>query len=177
MFPKKTPLPIFLTRLTGTWTTSAGAYVKISFDQVCIDTAGWWDRVNARYIVRLPGYYMFHASLSHVYADAAANVIVTNIYKNGAAIVQANQQSPSYDGANCNTTSTISTFQLAVSGDYFEIYGYSSVTATSAASPSQNYMTGRYIAAAPANAATAKISVGTPGWGTNFSKVKKVQPF
>ena len=44
MFPKKTPLPIFLTRLTGTWTTSAGAYVKISFDQVCIDIAGWWKK-------------------------------------------------------------------------------------------------------------------------------------
>lgn len=76
------PMPIFRVSTNSTQSITSGTSVKIPYNIVEIDTEGWYDTINYRYVPQIAGYYQFNLTIS---ATGTSQTFFTGtIYKNGS---------------------------------------------------------------------------------------------
>jgi hypothetical protein len=103
----------------------AGATAKMAINTVVLDSAGWWDSVNARYIPKVAGRYLVTAGYSGSVAGVGGTGLVDfAVFKNGIRVPFTGQQrfpmpSTSWGGE------FVITAQYVMNGttDYLELFG------------------------------------------------------
>ena len=86
--------PVFRARRTSAQAVGAAAgVVVVQFDTVDIDSHGWWDATNHRYVPREFGYYLVTASV-RISAATAATYCYAYVYKTAAQYEVANVYAP-----------------------------------------------------------------------------------
>ena len=102
---------------------SSATYTKVGMDRVVVDTHGYFDTANNRYLPLIAGYYLISVSIRQ---EGANNTYVqSTVYKNG--LIQAgNAVSDGGGGLQYTTPYTQSVIHLNGSTDYVEAWGYTS---------------------------------------------------
>ena len=118
--------PVFAVSKSGgsNQTISHGSYTKVTFSNELFDP----DNVFASDKFTVPsgkgGHYLFSWNLQIEDSDSAITRMITQIYKNGSGVSNAQMRSEGGDTVFANHTLTQSRIVSAVATDYFEIYIY-----------------------------------------------------
>lgn len=116
------PVPLFAVRTTTDRATSDQTWWRANFDAVDVDTHGWWDSANYRYVPQIAGYYQFNWLVG-----AGGTTIVqyySSLWKNGVGV-----KSERVLGISANTSTSIGTpgsYMLYMNGstDYVDARGW-----------------------------------------------------
>jgi hypothetical protein len=113
--------------VTGTATMTAqgaGAVAKMVMNTVVLDSAGWWDSVNARYVPKVAGRYLVTASFVATIAGTGSGSADLGVGKNGSASpLQAFMRVPiptTPYGVDFGVTGQ---YVMNGSTDYLEVFG------------------------------------------------------
>lgn len=164
---------------TQTGVNPNNSAVKITFNTGNDDTAGGFDTVNSRYVVKVPGKYRLSGSVYTSGTNVLANTYYAVLYVNGAAVKNGPPITASAGSPTGGSVDWIG--QLAV-GDYVELFLFgvgnnsastlsvfgginSSLDVELVQGPSQ-------IAASEIIACRAYLSANQTGVNTNNSQVK-----
>lgn len=100
----------FRARRTSALSTTAGSFIKLTFNTEDFDTNSNYDNAtNFRYTAPVAGFFLFNA-----YANAAPGTLILTLYKNGAAYQRGTQTG----NGGANTT----WFVQSAASDYWEIF-------------------------------------------------------
>jgi hypothetical protein len=103
----------------------AGALAKMAINTVVLDSAGWWDSANARYIPKVAGRYLVTAGYSGTVAGVGGTGLVDfAVFKNGARVPFTGQQRFQMPATTWGGEFVI-TAQYVMNGttDYLEMFG------------------------------------------------------
>lgn len=82
------PPVMHVSKTDATMTIATATHTKVTHNNIEIDTHGWWDAANYRYIPRETGYYLF--GVASIWSDDSttipANGYITQLYKNGTVV-------------------------------------------------------------------------------------------
>ena len=103
----------------------AGAQAKMAINTVALDTAGWWNTGQARYIPKVAGRYLATAGYSGTVAGTGGGGLVDlAIFKNGArlpntGLIREYMPPTNWGGEFCVTAQMV----MNGSSDYLELWG------------------------------------------------------
>lgn len=123
------------------------SYVKINLDAVSSDTHGMANTGSNRIEIKVPGSYSFSWQVGIGGTNALNNQYASAIYKNGSLFAFGNSQFPVASGSFLLPGSTT---DVAVTGDYYELYLFgqgnnSASTLASFTTATANFLTASMI--------------------------------